>query len=184
MLVGDHLSRCAECRRAMTEITGERKVIAMPQLKPSRWMGWMRWAAAAAIVLAAFYLGRDLLDSAFAPSGPRATVVSISDCLYRIPQTILQVGSPLMEGEVVRTPAGSRAILRLVDGSRIEMNERTELAVHAAWSGYTIQLSRGDIIVQIPLMMARILPDCEIAVSGKLFSDCCQIGKFSDLDFR
>src|SRR5262249_32593979 len=48
----------------------------------------------------------------------------------------------------VRTTAGSRAVLLLSDGSRVELNQRTELSVQAAWSGQTIRLDRGDVIVQ------------------------------------
>ncbi len=174
LLVSDHLSRCVECRRALAEIKGERKISAMPPIRPSRWAGRMRWAAAAAIVLAALYLGRDHLDSAFAPSGPRATIASSSGILYRLPQETLEVGSALMEGDVVRTPAGGQAILQLADGSRIEMNERTELTVHAAWSGCTIRLDRGDIIVQASKQRRGNLKvrtrDSVASVKGTIFS--------------
>ena len=39
-------------------------------------------------------------------------------------------------------------MLRLADGSIMDVNERTELFVTAAWSGQTIHLQRGDIIVK------------------------------------
>jgi hypothetical protein len=38
-------------------------------------------------------------------------------------------------------------VLQLADGSRVDVNERTELFLAAAWSGQTIHLQRGDIIV-------------------------------------
>ena len=49
---------------------------------------------------------------------------------------------------MVRTGPGSRAVLRLADGSLVDVNERTELSVHAAWSGNVVHLQRGDVIVQ------------------------------------
>ena len=39
-------------------------------------------------------------------------------------------------------------MLRLADGSMVDVNERTELYVTAAWSGQAIHLQRGDIIVK------------------------------------
>ena len=35
-----------------------------------------------------------------------------------------------------------------MDGSLVEVNERTELSVRAAWSGQSVLLERGDVIVQ------------------------------------
>ena len=60
----------------------------------------------------------------------------------------LAPGATINEGDAVRTTTGSRAVLRLRDGSALEMNERSELAVRAAWSGQRIRLERGDVIVQ------------------------------------
>jgi hypothetical protein len=148
LLAEDHLSRCAACRHVLAEIKGDGKVIAMPQFSPSRWAGFRRWAIAAGVMLAILYLGRDRIDSALAPGGPRATVVSVSGGLYRLPGEVMQTGANLAEGEAVRTAAGSHAVLELADGSRVEMNQRTELAVRAAWSGQTIRLDRGDILVE------------------------------------
>ena len=39
-------------------------------------------------------------------------------------------------------------MLRLADGSTVDVNERTELFVTAAWSGQAIHLQRGDVIVK------------------------------------
>lgn len=148
LLVDDHLGRCAECRRALAEAKGERKVVPMPQVVSSRWSGLARWAVAAGVLLGALYLGSDRIDSALAPSGPRATVVSVSGEAYALPGGALRTGSLLEEGEVVRTAAGSRAMIELADGSLVEINQRTELALRGAWSGTTIRLDRGDVIVQ------------------------------------
>src|SRR6185436_6759450 len=103
---------------------------------------------AAGVVMGALYLGRNSIDSLLAPSGSRATVVSVSGDLYRLPQSPLAPGAALAERDIVRTGAGSHAVLQLADGSRVELNQRTELFVEAAWSGQTIRLDRGDVIVQ------------------------------------
>jgi hypothetical protein len=174
LLVDDHLSRCVECRHALAELKGKKKAVVMPQRRSFRWRGWMHWAVAAAVMLTVFYMGRDYFDSWLAPSGPSATVVSLSGDLYRLPQENLPVGSTLQKGDVIRTARGGHAVLKLADGSRIELNERTELAVQTAWSGATIRLSRGDIMVQAAKQrrghMRVITHDSIVSVKGTIFS--------------
>ncbi len=148
LLVEDHLGRCSDCRKALAELKGERTVIVMPAAKRPMLNGWQRWAIAAGVAAVALYAGRGSLDTLLAPTGPRATVEVASGNLYRLPEGALRKGSTLGDGEVLRTGPGARAVLRLADGSAVEVNERSELFVNAAWSGQTIHLQRGDVIVQ------------------------------------
>ncbi len=152
LLVEDHVGRCANCRRAMAEAKGESpaKILTMPV---SRWAGrlgqYSRIAAAAAVAAVGLYAGRGRIDSALAPSGPRATVESVDGQLIALASgQPLARGASLAEGDAVRTSTGSHATLRLRDGSAVEMNERSELLVRAAWSGQRVHLERGDVIVQ------------------------------------
>lgn len=149
LLVDDHLSRCTDCRRVLAELRdgSKSKVTPMP-VRRSKMPAWTKWAVAAGIAGIAIYAGRDVIDRAMAPGGARATVVSVAGELYTLPQNSLTPGATLADGDVVRTTAGSRAILQLADGSRVEMNQRTELFIRAAWSGETIWLDRGDVIVE------------------------------------
>jgi hypothetical protein len=148
VLMEDHLSRCAACRSSLAGMKGERKVIAMPQRSSARWVRWGSLAAAAALVFAVLYLGRDSIDALMAPGGPRATVVSVAGGLYRLPGGTLAVGASIGEEDLVRTGPGAHAVLRLADGSIVDVNERTELFVTTAWSGRAIHLQRGDVIVK------------------------------------
>jgi len=149
LLMEDHLSRCPRCRMQLTELTGERKVIAMPKARAFWRPRWQAWAAAAALLIgAALYLGRDRIDTMLAPGGARASVASVNGTMYRLPEGVLQTGAAVAQDEVVRTGPGARAVLRLADGSLVDVNERSELFVRAAWSGQTIHLASGDIIVQ------------------------------------
>ncbi len=148
LLMEDHLGRCPECRRELARLQGHGSVAAMPSARTPRIPGWTRWAIAAGVLLGGLYLGRGIIDAALAPSGPRATVVSVSGGVFSLAHNSLQPGAPLAEGEVVRTTQGAHAILALADGSRVEMNQRTELAVTRVWSGQTVRLDRGDIIVE------------------------------------
>jgi hypothetical protein len=135
---------------------------------------WSRWAIAASVAAIALYLGRGPLDTALAPSGPRATVVSVAGSLYKLPQGALAAGATLADGEVVRTGYGARAVLRLADGSLVEANERTELSVIAAWSGQSIRLERGDIIVQAAKQrrghLRVVTRDSVASVKGTVFA--------------
>ena len=148
LLMDDHLSRCPPCRASVADLKGERRVIPMPQRSTNRWTRWGGLAAAAALILTVTYVGRGTIDTWLAPDGPRATVVSADGGLYRLPGGTLEAGATIGEGELIRTGPGSHAVLRLADGSMVDVNERTELFVSAAWSGRAIHLQRGDVIVR------------------------------------
>jgi hypothetical protein len=147
LLMEDHLGRCTNCRAKLAEHRGDRKIIAMPTRRKTIWPRLATWAAAAGILLTALFLGRSSLDTLLA-RGPRATVVSVKGNLFLVPEGVLTEGSAIGENAVIRTGPGSRALLRLADGSQIDVNERTELHVRAALTGKVIHLQYGDIIIQ------------------------------------
>lgn len=149
LLVEDHLSRCAACRGVYGELTGQRpKVIAMPQVAARRMPAFAKWAIAAGVAALSVWAAREPLDRWMAPSGPRATVAMGSGELVRLDGHTLKVGDGIAEGDIVRSGRGTRARLQLADGSQLEMNERSELYVTAAWSGQTVHLERGDVMIQ------------------------------------
>ncbi len=180
VLMNDHLTRCPACRAALAEIRGDRRVVAMPQRSSSRWRRWGTLAAAAALVLSVLYLGRDTIDAWMAPGGARATVVSATGGLYRLPGGVLEAGAAIGEKDVVRTGPGAHAVLRLADGSTVDVNERTELFMTAAWSGQAIHLQRGDVIVQAAKQRRghlRVLTRDSIAsVKGTVFAVSAGMG--------
>ena len=130
--------------------------------------------------MSVLYLGRDTLDAWMAPGGPRATVVSASGGLYRLPGGALEAGAAIGEKERIRTGPGAHAVLRLADGSTVDVNERTELFVTAAWSGQAIHLQRGDVIVQAAKQRRghlRVLTRDSIAsVKGTVFAVSAGMG--------
>ena len=180
VLVEDHLSRCPSCRARIADMKGERTIVAMPQRSSPRWMRWGSLAAAAALLLSVVYLGRDAIDGFLAPGGPRATVVSASGGLYRLPVGALEAGGAIGDHESVRTGSGAHAVLRLADGSMVDVNERTELYVTAAWSGQAIHLQRGDVIVRAAKQRRghlRVLTRDSIAsVKGTVFAVSAGMG--------
>jgi FecR protein/Putative zinc-finger len=180
ILVEDHLSRCPSCRTRIAEMKGVRPIVAMPARSSSRWAQWGALAAAAAVLFAVLYLGRDAIDGMIAPGGPRATVVSADGGLYRLPMGSLEAGAAIGEHESVRTGPGAHAVLRLADGSMVDVNGRTELFVTAAWSGQAIHLQRGDIIVKAAKQRRgrlRVLTRDSIAsVKGTVFAVSAGMG--------
>ena len=147
MLLEDHLSRCPHCRAKLAELKGEQTVVEMPLRRPSHVRRLVSWAAAAAVLCAAIYIGWGVADTALA-LGPRAMVESVEGNLYLVSEGTLIPGARVGENQVIRTGPDSRAVLRLADGSLVEINERTELAVHAALSGKAVRLHSGDVIVR------------------------------------
>jgi hypothetical protein len=71
-------------------------------------------------------------------------------------------------------------VLRLADGSMVDVNERTELFVTAAWTGQAIHLQRGDIIVKAAKQRRghlRVLTRDSIAsVKGTVFAVSAGMG--------
>ena len=71
-------------------------------------------------------------------------------------------------------------MLRLADGSILDVNERTELFVTAAWSGRAIHLQRGDVVVRAAKQRRgslRVLTRDSIAsVKGTVFAVSAGMG--------
>jgi hypothetical protein len=177
LLVRDHLNECPGCRKE-AEKSGKSagllpwsQELSLPRPHHFRWL-----AAAAAVVIAA--AGIYIIQNRVAvPEGSRAQVESVNGALYLVSQageTPLQPGQEIREGERVRTSGGSRAMLRLRDGSLVEMNEHAEFSVGMRRQDTTINLGRGDIIVQAAKRHTGHLyvaaQDCLVSVTGTVFS--------------
>lgn len=175
MLLEDHVRECVHCRKALDVARGHGpKVVAMPVARTAM----PRWAVAAAVLVGVGIAGFaartwiPMLDSS-----PRATVAAVNGVLFR--QTdggslAIQEGAPLQDGEEIRTPANATAVVRLWDGSNVEMNERALLSVSRTWRGTVIQLDRGHIIVRAAKQKQGKLyvatGDSEVSVVGTIFS--------------
>ena len=111
------------------------------------------------------------------PPGVRAEVQSIDGTAYRISDQgdhPLTAGDKLAEGELLRTSGGAHAVLRLADGSTVEIKERSVLGVGARGRDMTVSLDYGAVIVQAAKRDSGHLyvntKDCRVAVTGTVFS--------------
>ncbi|HXO43226.1 MAG TPA: FecR family protein, partial [Thermoanaerobaculia bacterium] len=145
-----------------------------------RFPGGSPWLAAAALLLVGLGLGLALFRTLGmgASGGSRmARVETVDGRLYRIAgasSVAVAAGDAVREGEQVRTAKDSRAVLRMSDGSQIEMAERAGLSLAAGRGGNTIELERGRIIVQAARQRPRHLyvatDDCLVSVTGTIFA--------------
>ena len=176
----EHLGRCPNCRQRIAELRGKRPDSGMRVRSASRWVRLGTLAAVASLLIAIAYAARDTIDVMMAPGGPRATVVSTDGGLFRVAAGSVKKGAAIGERDSIRTGPGARAVLQLADGSKVDLNERTELFVTAAWSGQTIHLERGDIIVNAakqPRGSLRVLTrDSITSVRGTIFAVSAGLG--------
>jgi hypothetical protein len=172
LLVEDHVHGCAACRKTMEP----RKAVSVMPMRTAAHPMW-KWAVAATLLVGAGFSGYYAWDRLATPSGPRATVYALDGTLLRTGggmETPAAVGAALEEGQAVRTAKGSHAVVRLRDGSLVEMRERTQLAVSAARDGLTVQLAGGAVIVEAAKQRSGHLyvaaPDCLVSVTGTVFA--------------
>ncbi|HEV8413732.1 MAG TPA: FecR domain-containing protein [Bryobacteraceae bacterium] len=177
MLVEDHLHSCVACRR---EYWGEKHVLAIPA-RARPFSAPLGWAAAAAVIIGAIaiagYALAPRIDRAMAPSGARGTVASVAGTLVLVSEAStmpLAAGAEIAEGQEIRTGKGSRAVIRLRDGSRVEMDERSDVQLNERWSGKTIRLERGHVLVEAAKQRRGRLevatPDSLVSVKGTIFA--------------
>jgi FecR-like protein/uncharacterized protein DUF3352/putative zinc finger protein len=178
LLVSAHLNECVECRRE-AEMGGVSSVPspwkqALPRTANQSWRYAMAAAAVMLLAIAGYFVSGKVLSG---PAGMRARVESFDGVLLRVGfsgEQPLKAGDELSEGEEVRTGVGGHAVLRLRDGSLVEVNERSQLGVTMARRDTTIQLDRGKIIVQAAKRKTGHLyvaaNDVKVAVTGTVFS--------------
>jgi len=181
LIVEDHLKECISCRSYAHGRAVDSKTSDSWRMEPtSRGFQWsfgsLSFAAASlAVLVALVWTGRNWYVDG--PPGTRARIDSIAGLAYRVGPTgeqMLKLGDEVSQGEFIRTAANSHATVRLFDGSKVEMNQRAELAVSANRRNTTIHLDQGGIIVQAAHRHTGHLyvsaPDCTVAVTGTVFS--------------
>ena len=195
LLLEDHTNECIPCRRALkaqrAEQTAKSATFILRQparrttLKQPRAVmnGWnktnvARWSVAAALVVCLGFVGL-FVSERFDFSGRTlaATLENANGAVYVVSDEgsrQLAAGEQLQKGERVRTARDSNAVLRLADGSTVEMRERSEFSVSENRRGVTVQLTRGDVVVEAAKQHNGRLyvqtPDSLVSVKGTIFA--------------
>jgi hypothetical protein len=179
LLIEAHVRDCGACHRRFKGGSGAAELDwSAPQAR--RRVAWhpqtLGLAVASAFALLITFL---FVYKAYwqVPPGVRAEVQSIDGSAYRISDRgdrQLSAGETLGEGETLRTSRGGHAVLRLTDGSKVEVNERSVVGVGAKGHDMTVVLENGAVIVQAAKRTSGHLyvktPDCRVAVTGTVFS--------------
>ena len=195
LLFKDHTNECIPCRRALkfqsadqkpkTATIGARQPARNAGLGQQRGFmnGWSRtnvarWSIAAALVICLGFAGL-FVSERFDWSGTTlaATLENANGAVYVVSDTDsrqLATGDQLQKGESVRTAKDTNAVLRLADGSTVEMRERSEFSVSENRRGVTVNLERGDVIVEAAKQHNGRLyvqtPDSLVSVKGTIFA--------------
>lgn len=178
LLVKAHLRECGVCLRRLHSGSGAVDWSAPKVLKPRAAMRPRAFGWAFALSFAALITGIFVYRAYWqVPPGVRAEVESIDGSASLITASgdrSLSPGAQLREGDELRTSGGSQAVLRLSDGSTVEMNERSVVSVGARGDNLTVALGQGAVIVKAAHRTSGHLylqtADCRSAVTGTVFS--------------
>jgi hypothetical protein len=157
LLLEDHTQECIPCRKAMKAARTGAKVETTParavsQKKQSAHVApvW-RWAIAATLILSLGFGFFAFFQRFFGGGDGRATVAEVNGSAYRVTDNelaLLKPGDVITRGERIRTARDSNAVVKLNDGSQVEMRERSEFFVSENSSGTTLNLARGNVIIE------------------------------------
>ena len=190
LLFEDHVHQCVACRRAVDLVRkGEPQPVQQTAWQTGSQTGFLtkttaggfpvwRWATGAAaaigLAVATFALVNGLFPGQHAIRG---AVQNVDGSLYAVSDEqvrVIPAGYQIRNGDEIRTAKGSNAVVRLVDGSLVEMDERSDVSVSRAWKGTMIHLDGGHIIVQAAKQHTGRLyvatDDCLVSVKGTIFS--------------
>jgi FecR protein/Protein of unknown function (DUF3352)/Putative zinc-finger len=178
LLFEDHVHACVACRHALEHARdGELQKVWRVEPKRPRAMAWgwaMGAAAVFAVAVAVVAFSNGMLPGQHIV---RAAVQTVDGSLYTgsgAEMRLIPAGYEIRNGDEIRTAKGSTAVVRLLDGSLVEMGERSDLSVSRGWKGTTIRLDGGQVIVQAAKQRSGRLyvatDDGLVSVKGTIFS--------------
>ena len=182
LLLEDHVHQCVACRHAVEKArNGELQPVWQPvrekKTAADGFPAW-QWAMGAAAVIAIGVVTLALVNGLFpGQHAIRGAVQNVDGSLYAVSNQqvrAIPAGYQIRNGDEIRTAKGSNAVVRLLDGSLVEMGERSDVSVSREWKGTTIHLDGGHIIVQAAKQRTGRLyvatDDCLVSVKGTIFS--------------
>lgn len=159
LLLVDHTHECIPCRRAMKQARESRGATFAPSVRKQKGKTAnyslrpvvLRWGIAAALVIGLGLVALPLVQR-YLPFGSFEATVSAADGpVYAITDSqtrALVAGEKLKRGDTIRTSKDAGAVVRLGDGSVIEMKDRSEFSITQTMRGTTVHLDRGSVIIE------------------------------------
>ena len=185
LLLVDHTHECIPCRKAMKDARSRyenrmapaRKAVAARRYSIQPVV--LRWGIAAALVIGLGLVALPFIQR-WSPLGGNleATVQAAEGQVFQIADTQsapVKIGDKLQKGDRIRTAKDAHALVRLGDGSVIEMKDRSELSLTNNSLGTTVHLNRGAIVVEAAKQGKRHLfvdtgDGSHVSVTGTVFS--------------
>jgi hypothetical protein len=183
LLLVDHTHECIPCRKAMKQARESRVGIAPAVRRPNRKAATyslrpvvLRWGIAAALVIGLGLIALPLIQR-YVPFGSfDATVQAADGPVYAVTDAqtrSLNAGEKIKRGDTIRTAKDAHAVVRLGDGSLIEMKDRSELSMTQTLRGTTLHLDRGSVIVEAAKQKGNFFVetgDSLVSVTGTTFA--------------
>ncbi|HEY0384705.1 MAG TPA: FecR domain-containing protein, partial [Pyrinomonadaceae bacterium] len=183
LLLEDHTQECIPCRKALKEARSGRTSVpattnatARKSAHKAQQPVW-KWAIAATLLVGFTFAAYTLYQRYTYSYGVAGTVDIAQGTVYKVTDTDsrpLAVGEKIERGERIRTAKDASAVVRLNDGSLVEMRERSEFYVSENSHGTTLNLARGNVIVEAAKQHDRHLyvatDDALVSVTGTIFS--------------
>jgi ferric-dicitrate binding protein FerR (iron transport regulator) len=184
LLLVDHTHECIPCRKALKQARESRGATFAPaarqqnrktsnySLRPVV----VRWGIAAALVIGLGLIALPLIRR-YVPFGSfEATVQAAEGPVYVVADSqtrALKSGEKLRRGDTIRTAKDAHAVVRLDDGSLIEMKDRSEFSIDQTLRGTTVHLGRGSVIVEAAKQKGHFFVDTgdtQVSVTGTTFA--------------
>src|ERR1700752_5163972 len=180
LLLVDHTHECIPCRKAMNDARSRRSAVARPAVAAKRFSlqpTVMRWGIAAALVIGFGLLAVPFVQRYWPYGQFDATVQAAEGQVFQVGDSrtaSVAAGARLQKDERLRTAKDSHAVVRLGDGSTIEVKDRSELYLTRNGLGTTIHLNRGSVVVEAAKQRGEHLfvetGDSLVSVTGTVFS--------------
>ena len=182
LLLVDHTHECIPCRKALKQAREARVAPVAPARRKQQKQAYslrpvvLRWGIAAALLIGLGLIALPLIQR-YVPFGSlEATVQAADGPLYVVADSKtrpLGVGEKIGRGDVIRTAKDAHAVVRLGDGSTIEMKDRSEFSMSQTMRGTTVHLDSGSVIVEAAKQKGHMYVDTGdslVSVTGTTFS--------------
>jgi hypothetical protein len=182
LLLVDHTHECIPCRRALKQARESRGGKLAPAVRKQRVGTYslrpvvMRWGIAAALVIGLGLIALPVIQRYLPVGSFEATVQAADGPVYAVTDTqtrALNSGEKIKRGDTIRTAKDAHAVVRLGDGSLIEMKDRSEFSITQTLRGTTLHLSRGSVIVEAAKQKGKFFVeagDSLVSVTGTTFA--------------